>query len=174
MIYLIADTHFGHKNIIDYEDRPFANVSEMNKTLIENWNSKVSENDTVYHLGDFALTATKKYFNIFDKLNGKKFLIRGNHDKQSRTKLIDRMGFEDVFEKYEYDKDIFFTHKPIEVKKYQLNIHGHIHGLFYENSRWKDSNHICVSVELTNYEPISMKTLMSLIVLRKLGEYNDD
>ncbi|MGM0409125.1 MAG: metallophosphoesterase [Bacillota bacterium] len=167
MEWLIADTHFGHENIIKYENRPFKNADEMDKKLIHNWNKKVKEDDIVYHLGDFALTNTEKQFEIFNQLNGKKYLIIGNHDQQSRTKLLDRMGFEDAFDKYEYDKNIIFTHRPIEVENNQINIHGHIHGLFYENSKWKDNNHFCVSVELINYEPISVETVMALILFNK-------
>ena len=80
MIYFISDTHFHHHNIINYCNRPFKDVNEMNKIIINNWNNIVTENDTVYHLGDFCLFSDEEIKNIFNKLNGNKILIRGNHE----------------------------------------------------------------------------------------------
>jgi len=52
MIYFTADHHFGHANIIRHCSRPFSSVAEMDASLLENWNSCVGQNDTVYILGD--------------------------------------------------------------------------------------------------------------------------
>ena len=52
MIYFTADTHFGHYNVIRFCDRPFASAEEMDKAMIQNWNDRVTGNDTVYILGD--------------------------------------------------------------------------------------------------------------------------
>ena len=54
MVFVTSDLHFGHKNIIKYENRPFKDVEEMDQKLIENWNNKVGKDDTVYILGDFS------------------------------------------------------------------------------------------------------------------------
>ena len=54
-VYFTSDTHFYHSNIIDFCKRPFKNVEDMNETLIENWNRIVSQDDNVFHLGDFCL-----------------------------------------------------------------------------------------------------------------------
>ena len=54
-IYFIADTHFNHKNILEYCNRPFADVEEMNKILVNNWNDTVKHDDVVYMLGDFCM-----------------------------------------------------------------------------------------------------------------------
>ena len=80
MLFFTADTHFDHTNIIRYSNRPFADVKDMNEALIRNWNSKISANDDVYHLGDFCFSSRGNQF--LSRLNGRKHLILGNHDKQ--------------------------------------------------------------------------------------------
>lgn len=77
MIWFTSDTHFNHANIIKYCNRPFSSIQEMNETIINNWNSVVTKDDTVYHLGDFAFGKVNEFAN---KLNGKIVLIKGNHD----------------------------------------------------------------------------------------------
>ena len=78
--YYIADTHFGHSKIIEMCNRPFKNVDEMDATLVDNWNNTVRKDDIIYHLGDFAVCDKDRAIDIFNSLNGKKFLILGNHD----------------------------------------------------------------------------------------------
>jgi calcineurin-like phosphoesterase family protein len=83
--YFTADLHLGHNNIRTHCNRPFSTVEEMDETIIERWNNTVTNNDTVYILGDFAWNNTKEYVS---RLYGKKILIRGNHDK--RTQHIEK------------------------------------------------------------------------------------
>ena len=78
--YVTSDLHFGHTNIIEYENRPFKDVEQMNNYLIEIWNEKVKVDDIVYILGDFSWYNGIKTNEILEKLNGQKILIRGNHD----------------------------------------------------------------------------------------------
>lgn len=82
-IWFTSDTHFWHTNIIKYCERPFSSVEEMNEVLIKNWNDRVGKDDIIYHLGDFAFGGSDKWINILEKLNGKKHLIKGNHDPQN-------------------------------------------------------------------------------------------
>ena len=79
-VWFTADTHFGHKNIIRYCQRPFVDVEEMNRVLIENWNNVVNEDDIVFHLGDFSVGGAVEWTNLLDQLHGRIFLIIGNHD----------------------------------------------------------------------------------------------
>jgi len=78
-VYLTADLHFFHANVIKYCDRPYGSVEEMNQALIDNWNSVVTDDDTVYVLGDFSL-AFRPVEIFTQRLNGLKYLIAGNHD----------------------------------------------------------------------------------------------
>lgn len=80
MIFFTSDTHFGHTNIIKYCNRPFSNAHEMDKILIRNWNLRVSEKDTIYHLGDFGSGPSRFLIGIVEQLKGKKFFITGSHD----------------------------------------------------------------------------------------------
>ena len=95
MIYFIADTHFSEGNIIQYENRPFADVSEMDQELLSRWNSIVKKDDEVYVLGDFGAEGKEEF--ILNQLNGKKFLIKGNHDVKSNQYYRDA-GFEEVYD----------------------------------------------------------------------------
>ena len=93
MVYITSDTHFAHKNILEYENRPFKDLSDMREQLILNWNSVVSEDDIVIHLGDFGMCNKETATEILTRLNGKKILIKGNHDNHSDQWFLDA-GFD--------------------------------------------------------------------------------
>jgi calcineurin-like phosphoesterase family protein len=82
MIFFSADTHMGHTNVIKYARRPFKHIDEMNEVIIKNWNSVVSKDDQVYFLGDFAFAKPEKAISFLTRMNGEKFLIQGNHDRE--------------------------------------------------------------------------------------------
>ena len=85
----ISDTHFGHTNIIPYCDRPFVSVEQMNRYMIQQWNSVVKKNDTVYHLGDFSLCISpEEVKDIVSQLNGNIRLVKGNHDTWNKNSLL--------------------------------------------------------------------------------------
>lgn len=136
--FFISDTHFFHKNIIKYSSNSrghFTTVEEMNESIIEDWNNKVTNDDIVYHLGDFAFTNVTTATNIVNRLKGKIILIKGNHDH----KLIRSPEFSNCFTKisqyYELKLDnrfIILCHYPIlswNGKEHNsLHFHGHTHG----------------------------------------------
>ena len=134
-IWFTSDTHFGHKNILDYQpNRKFTSVDEMDEFLIETWNSKVKSNDIVFHLGDFSLCSDSKSARIYTQLKGIKYLIRGNHDKESTVNLFNDRLFNKCFDylKIKVDKQlIVLFHYPIaqwEQKSYgTFHFHGHSH-----------------------------------------------
>ena len=81
MQWLTADLHLGHVNIIQYSNRPFSNVGEMNEAIVERWNETVGVNDRVLILGDVAMGRIDDTLKIAGRLNGFKVLLTGNHDR---------------------------------------------------------------------------------------------
>lgn len=77
--FFTSDSHWNHSRIIELCKRPFKDVEEMNNSLIENWNKVVPKDGTVFHLGDFAFGGSSIWNDILDQLNGKIYLILGNH-----------------------------------------------------------------------------------------------
>ena len=163
-IFIIADTHLNHRRIIDYCNRPFESVEEMNKCIIENWNKTVGKYDIVYILGDFALCGKDGIIEIAQKLNGRKRLILGNHDGAS----VDT--YKQVFE-YVYnhciilDEFYILSHYPqfITPNGLYANIFVHIH----TNPEFVDvsSRSFCACVErpLVNYTPIEFERIKELM-----------
>lgn len=159
--FLISDTHFGHANILTFKDtegnliRPgFADVDEMNEHMIQQWNKTVKSGDKVYHLGDVAMLTFSKLEPIFQRLNGTKVLIKGNHDglKLSQYQQI----FKDVRAYHILDK-FLLSHIPVHphsLSKWSANIHGHLH-----QNTLEDSRYINVSVEQINYTPINFEEI---------------
>lgn len=168
MIYYTSDLHLGHKNIIEYEDRPFKDIYEMNIGLIKNWNDTVKPKDEVYILGDLAFVGNPLpldiLMNYIKQLNGKIHLIRGNHDT-----WVDKKGFNPrLFESIDYykeikdtGKDIILCHYPIEdwngMNYGSIHLHGHLHSNPTELYR---ENRFNVGVDNWNYKPVSLKEVL--------------
>jgi calcineurin-like phosphoesterase family protein len=86
--WFTSDHHFGHRNIIKYDNRPFETVAEMDECMITRWNEKISPEDNVYIVGDFSFYRHDTTAELVKKLNGKKHLIWGNHDDHNRNRLL--------------------------------------------------------------------------------------
>ena len=128
-IFAIADTHFGHENIIKYCNRPFKNAYEMDKTLIKNWNETVSNDDVVLHLGDFCLSSKERAREICRVLNGKKILIMGNHDNRNEN-FYREIGFHTVSRfPIVYADFYLLSHAPLPLSETTpyANIYGNVH-----------------------------------------------
>lgn len=149
-IFIIGDPHFWHKNIINYCNRPFTTVEEMNETLMKNWNSVVGKQDIVYVLGDFALCGKDHIIEITQKLNGRKRLVLGNHDGAS-LETYRNAGFEYVYNHpIILDEFYILSHYPqTYIPQPFFNIHAHTH----EPSVL--GNCFCVSAENINYTPLN-------------------
>ena len=92
--FFIADLHFGHKNIIEYEHRPFKDIETMDEKIVQNWNNIVSKEDRVFVLGDVSFYDKEKTINIVSGLNGHKNLILGNHDRGRNIDYWYQCGFD--------------------------------------------------------------------------------
>jgi len=126
MIYFTSDTHFGHGNIIEYSNRPFKDSTEMNWTLIRNWNARVQKEDTVFFLGDFCFKSgigSQKADFWKSQLNGNIIFISGNHDRQNSLKTdIDCIHITHG------GKRINLCHKPEHANpEFEINLVGHVH-----------------------------------------------
>ena len=163
-VFVISDTHFGHANICKFlrEDgtklRPWDDVSEMDKVLIENWNKVVGINDKVYHLGDVYIN--RKAQHILNHLNGDKVLIKGNHDIFSLENY--QPYFRDIRAYHVLDKMIL-SHIPVhesQLMRFKGNIHGHLHEhRIKDKSGNIDSRYVTVCVEHIDYTPIELSIL---------------
>lgn len=167
-IWFTSDTHFGHSNIIKYCNRPFSSSDEMNERLIENWNASIKPGDSVYHLGDFSFMdfdSTKKFA---VRLNGNKFLVKGNHDNMRNVLNLGAFQWvKDYFELRDGKRFIVLSHFPFltwnKSHHGSWHLHGHTHGTL------KKEDGICrydVGVDCHEFSPISIDKIID--VMKKL------
>ena len=170
MIWFTSDTHFCHKLMLQY--RPFHTIDDMNEFIIDKWNKKIGKHDIVYVLGDFGFGNREELKKILTALNGRKTLIRGNHDKRARVHSI--KGWVNVKDYHEliYKKStrICLFHFPISDWnrrwKGSLHIHGHSHGKHNGDGRMMD-----VGVDALNYSPISIEDVYDRLINRPITSY---
>lgn len=157
--FLVSDPHFGHKGIVEFDGvhgtklRPWTDVEEMNEALVENWNKVVGPTDRLYLTGDAVMN--KRWLSIFARLNGRKVLIKGNHDIFPMEEYA--KYFEDIRGSHQLGNFIL-THIPVHpdsLRRYKDgNIHGHLHDGRVMLNGEIDKRYICISMEHTNYSPI--------------------
>lgn len=160
-IFIIADTHFGDKNIITYENRPFEDITQMDNIMIELWNKVVSKDDTVFHLGDVGNYDLNKMKNIINKLNGNKILIKGNHDKHFSIREWMDCGFNEVYNySIIYNEFIVMQHEPpqyINNATPFFYLYGHVHSTDMYKTITRHS--ACVSAERWDYTPVDLEEI---------------
>ncbi len=191
-MYFTSDTHFNHKNVIGYCNRPYANTFEMDKALIQNWNNTVKkDNEHVYVLGDFAMCGTKYMKEILSQLKGHKILVKGNHDKDAATMF--EMGFDKVVENELIsmgNQKVLLSHFPYhpikqhntwndKVVLHQMDDHVDnrylhkrilddgktilLHGHVHQAWKTKGERMINVGVDVWDYKPVNHEQLIALI-----------
>lgn len=155
-IFVTADTHFGHKKIIEFEPcrSMFKTIEEHDEELVRRWNDTVNKHDTVWHLGDAVFGADN--LPILGRLNGIKRLVMGNHDHYPSTEYL--KYFTHLFGVVQLRGHIL-SHVPVHTQqmgRFQGNIHGHMH-----SGTMNDPRYACVSVEHGNLAPILLDTVLN-------------
>lgn len=165
--FLISDTHFGHQGVCNFlrDDntklRPWNSADTMDEDLVTNWNSVVNKNDRVYHLGDVVIN--RKALKTLSRLNGRKVLIKGNHDI---FKLHDYVEYFDDIRAYHVLDNYMLSHVPVHhdtLYRWSCNIHGHLHHRRVLKDGVVDTRYYNVSVECINYIPIEFSVLKTKI-----------
>ena len=182
MIYFISDTHFNHFNFLTFKDeggerirKEFESVQEMDETIIERWNDRVKEGDTIYHLGDVFLGKRENLDPIMSRLTGRKRLILGNHDD---AKVMSQY-FSKIMSWRYFSTDVtgcnltfMACHYPLhpdtvrggykgEGLGFNFCLHGHMHQRLIN-----DPTYINVCVENTGYAPVSMDEIVAMMEKR--------
>lgn len=190
-VFFTSDTHFSHKKILDFCHRPFGSIEEHDDVLINNWNSVIGPDDTVFHLGDFAFGGFPVWEKIVKQLNGHIILIRGNHCDQNMT-----AGVKSLFEDCLYQARILignqtvylnhypflcFAHQdPSHYKDYFIQLFGHVHsgplseGTDISRLKYCFPTQYDVGVDNNNYTPISWLQVKEKINQQVLNYLNKD
>lgn len=136
-IYFTSDSHYFHENILNFCKRPFENVQEMNKRIVENWNNKVPTDGIVFHLGDFSWGGYQQWKQIREQLNGEIILIKGNHCLKNITPTAHSLFKKVVFQmRIEIEgRRIWLNHFPLlcysgtyrDFNGLEFNLFGHTH-----------------------------------------------
>lgn len=176
-LFFVSDNHYGHSNIIGFCKRPFENVEEMDKKLIENWNNKVPKDGIVFHLGDFAWGGFNFWKKIREQLNGDIILIKGNHDIKNQTTSANNL-FQDVKMQMRIEiegRKIWLNHFPLlcysgtyrDFNGLEYNLFGHVHLSNYKERNTGMDCDRCfqmlfptqydVGVDFNEFAPISWK-----------------
>ena len=174
-VFLVSDTHFGHKGVCHFTRndgvtklRPFDTPEEMDEFMVEAWNARVRPNDKVYHLGDVVMS--RRSLSIMDRLNGDKVLIRGNHDI---FKDEDYRKYFRELRAYHVMNGMILSHIPIHSEslgRFGVNIHGHTHAnrvmrplATSGRTDVVDVRYHCVCVEQTDFAPILFEDVIKRI-----------
>lgn len=196
-IYFVSDLHFDHKNILKYTNRSqlWSTVEEMNEGLIERYNSVVKPGDSVYFLGDLIFgpykTLPDRMKSYFGRMNGQKFLIKGNHDHYHKEEWFSKhfVWIRDYYELRVDDKEaangrfnkLILMHFPLfswhGMGQGWWHLHGHCHSSIDEINRETTRLDIGVDAEFSNYMPLSyeqIKEIMSKKTVKIIDHHGAD
>jgi calcineurin-like phosphoesterase family protein len=166
--FFCSDLHLGHSNILQYEleHRVFPNIDSHDDEIIKRWNNKVGAEDAVWILGDLVIN--KKNLEKVGSLNGRKFLVLGNHDNFNQEYFVKLLTVVDrlfgCVEKHFGEIKTIMTHIPVHTSqldyRYDFNLHGHLHSKkVKDNYGNEDKRYVNLSIENWNLEPVSFGEL---------------
>ncbi|MGO4706979.1 metallophosphoesterase family protein [Microvirga sp. 2MCAF38] len=158
-VFFTSDTHFGDPRVLTKDHRPFRTVAEHDEALIALWNEAVSDKDTIWHLGDFALHVTvERIVELLARLHGEKHLITGNNDGPDTVAAKGWKSVQAYAELHLEDKDLVLCHYAFRTWKNNakgwIDLHGHSHGRLSHQTRQYD-----VGVDVWDYRPVTLETL---------------
>jgi calcineurin-like phosphoesterase family protein len=170
-LFFTSDHHFGHKNIIKFSNRPFENVNEMDEVMIQRWNEKVQPDDEVYHLGDLAFRSKGSIKKVLDRLNGKIYLIKGNHEKLALTYKFRFEWIKDYFELVVDDPEFKRGHQMIVLFHYAIkqwnkkhhgsyHLYGHSHGSLPDDIQAQSFD---IGVDCYDFYPLSYTEVKAIM-----------
>jgi calcineurin-like phosphoesterase family protein len=171
-LFFTSDTHFGHKNILVYDKRPFDTIEQHDEALINNWNSVVTEKDDVWHLGDFCLRSARPASWYLSRLRGRVHLVRGNHDDKAawRDKHLFSTAQEAAYIKHESQR-IYLCHYSCRVwrasHRGSWHLFGHSHGGLDHIGEALGKS-MDVGVNLHGYRPLSFQEVKKALDARSL------
>lgn len=165
-VFFTSDTHFNHSNIIRFCNRPFHNVEEMNETIIRNWNSVVAPDDIVFHLGNFCLGGAAEWTKILERLNGRIYLILGNHDlKNIRQGFISRFEHVTMHPFWQWASEHY--RQAISRNRNLLSEDKAFHLTYEEHIEWFNISYPSNKVRKSDYRPyVLTPTGLLLLSLR--------
>lgn len=165
----ISDLHFGHSNVIRFDNRPFADVDEMDRTMIDLWNARVSQQDDVFIVGDLIYKSEKDPVWYLERLRGHKHLILGNHDSHI-TENPKALSYIETIDKMMHVADngnqIVLCHYPLaewyKSRHGSWLIYGHIHNKKEETYDYMRTRERALNAAacINNYTPVSFNELV--------------
>ncbi len=165
----ISDTHFGHRNVINFDKRPFSDIDQMDETMIALWNDRVYPDDDVYIIGDFCYRSGKSPDWYLKRLKGHKHLIIGNHDKvtldcPNAAKYLE--SIDKMLHVSDGERQISLCHYPMaewyNSRHGSYHIYGHIHASVDETYQFMRTRKNCYNAAacINNYTPASFNELI--------------
>jgi len=194
VVWITSDTHYHHKNIcrgvtnwrtqegdIPFEStRDFQSIDEMNQTIVNNINSKVGQNDTLIHLGDFSFGGFERIGEFLDRLVCKNIhLVLGNHDqhiKKNRENIKDKfLSVQNYLEVNINDVDFVLSHYPFsswnQLNKGSIHLHGHVH--LSPKDKWGKGKRLDVGMDGNGYYPYKITEIVHMMDHRNISSEID-
>lgn len=194
LIYLISDLHFNSENIIHYCNRPFQNAEHARTEMIRRWNERVTDDDTVYVLGDFIMGQPETVVPILRSLNGHIILVRGNHDTKRKLAIYDQYPEKIRYQDIAYLQfgglwwvmchfpmtDESFLDMVVQDNSEVVVVHGHTHD---KDPFFTPRNHVFnVSADVVDFAPVPITAMhakvkdhfVSLGIWREVGKEGDN